>query len=54
VKAQLKYADKIGARYVIVLGDNELEKDEATLKRMSDGEQTPVALEAEAIKRNIQ
>jgi len=54
VKAQLKYADKIGAKYVIVLGDNELEKGEALLKRMSDGEQTPVALKAEEIRKNIQ
>lgn len=50
VKAQLKYADKIGAKYVIVLGDNELTAGEANLKRMSDGEQTPVRLAAAEIR----
>jgi len=36
LKAQMKYADKIGARYVLVVGDNELETGLATLKNMSD------------------
>ena len=44
VKAQMKYADKINAEYTVVLGDSELESGECTLKRMSDGETTPVAL----------
>ena len=34
LKAQMKYADKIGASYVLVVGDNELETGEATLKNM--------------------
>lgn len=37
VKAQLKYADKIGAEYVTVLGSSELESGECSLKKMSDG-----------------
>lgn len=49
VKSQLKYADKIGARYVLVLGGDELNKGEAKLKRMSDGNETTTALDADAI-----
>ena len=32
VKAQFKYSDKIDAKYTIVLGDDEIEKDLATLR----------------------
>jgi histidyl-tRNA synthetase len=38
VKAEMKYANKIGARYTIVIGDDELNAGKAKLKRMSDGE----------------
>ena len=37
VKAQFKYADKIGAKYVGVIGSAELEKGEMNVKRMDDG-----------------
>ena len=53
VKAQMKYADKVGARYVLVLGDDELSKSEAKLKRMSDGTETTTALNAEQIRNSI-
>lgn len=36
LKAQMKYADKIGAEYVLVVGDNELESGKALLKNMRD------------------
>lgn len=49
VKAQFKYADKIGARYVLTIGDEELREQIAKLKRMNDGEQWMVALNAEQI-----
>lgn len=42
LKAQFKYADKIGARFVAVIGENELQTGEAIIKRMSDGLQTAV------------
>lgn len=42
LKAQMKYADKIGAAYSIVLGDNELESGEAVLKNMKTGEKHTV------------
>ncbi|PWM73800.1 MAG: histidine--tRNA ligase [Bacillota bacterium] len=44
LKAQMKYADKIGAKHVIVLGDSELDCGEAEIKRMSDGEKRKVSL----------
>lgn len=44
VKAQMKYANKIGARYVIVIGDDERVKGEAVLKPMNGGEPKTVRL----------
>lgn len=37
LKAQFKYADKIGAEYVAVIGGEELVKGVAKVKRMADG-----------------
>lgn len=45
LKAQMKYADKIGAKYVMVLGDNEIEAGKAKVKNMKTGEQTEVSLD---------
>ena len=42
LKAQMKYADKIGAAYSLVLGDNELESGTAMLKNMKTGEKREV------------
>ncbi len=42
VKAQMKYADKIGAVCTAVLGDSELEEGAVTVKRMADGSQQKV------------
>ena len=44
LKPQMKYADKIGAKFVIVLGDNEIESGNAKLKNMATGEQTDITL----------
>ncbi|WP_034850026.1 histidine--tRNA ligase [Clostridium hydrogeniformans] len=38
VKAQMKYANKMGALYSMILGEDELNNKKANLKRMSDGE----------------
>ena len=38
LKAQLKYADKKKAKYVITIGDNEIESKKAPLKNMETGE----------------
>lgn len=45
IKAQMKYANKIGAKFVLVIGGNELESGEANLKFMETGEQFPVHLD---------
>ncbi|MFD0047902.1 histidine--tRNA ligase [Actinomycetes bacterium NPDC127524] len=45
-KAQFKSADRLGARYVAVLGDDELENDKINLKNMATGEQVEMALES--------
>lgn len=45
VKAQMKYADKIGARFSMVLGDNELSAGKAEIKNMQTGEKTSIPLD---------
>ena len=45
LKAQMKYANKIGASFVMVLGGNELAEKKAKLKNMETGEQTEIALD---------
>lgn len=38
LKAQMKFADKIGAKYTMVLGDNEIAEGKAKIKNMATGE----------------
>ena len=45
VKAQFKYADKIGAKYVAVIGGNELAEGKANVKCMADGTNEMVTFE---------
>ncbi|MBQ9770071.1 MAG: histidine--tRNA ligase [Clostridia bacterium] len=45
LKAQMRYANKIGAEFTLVLGDSELESGKAKLKRMETGEETEVELD---------
>ena len=49
VKAQMKYADKIGARYSMILGDNELAENQARLKNMQTGETVDIALDDDTL-----
>ena len=42
VKAQMKYANKTGAAYSVILGDNEIAEDSVKLKNMETGEEEPV------------
>ena len=46
LKAQMKFADKLGAEFTMVLGDNELEAGKARLKNMASGSETEVRLES--------
>ncbi len=45
IKAQFKYADKIGAEYVAVIGSDELSAGEVKVKKMQTGEETLVKLD---------
>ena len=49
-KAQMKYADKIGAKNLLVIGEEELKSNKAKIKNMATGEEKEVSLEAEEIK----
>ena len=42
LKGQMKYANKLGAQYTAVIGDDEVASGEITLKNMSTSEQTKV------------
>lgn len=44
LKPQMKYADRVGAAYTIVLGDMELSSGKAALKAMKTGEEYPISL----------
>ena len=44
LRAQMKYADKLGAKFTVVLGDNEVSEGIAKLKNMQTGEETEIAL----------
>ncbi len=45
LRAQMKYADKINAKYNVVIGDNEVDAKSAMLKDMATGEQNEISLE---------
>lgn len=52
-KSQMKYADKIGAKNLLVIGENELKSNIAKIKNMKSGEEKEVKLLVEDIKSNI-
>lgn len=45
VKAQMKYANKLGARFTVVLGDDDIAAGKVNVKNMDSGEQTEMALD---------
>lgn len=45
VKAQMKYANKIGSKSSIIIGADEIEKNRVNIKNMETGEQTEVELD---------
>ena len=47
LKAQMKYADKIGAKFTMVLGDNELQQGKAEMKNMKTGEKRKISISGE-------
>ncbi len=46
VKSQMKYADKLGTRYTMILGDNEIESGRVALRDMKNGESKDISLES--------
>ncbi|MEE1042976.1 MAG: histidine--tRNA ligase, partial [Clostridia bacterium] len=44
LKAQMKYADKIGAKYTVVIGEDEIKKGVVSVKNMLTGEQNETAV----------
>ena len=45
VRAQMKYADKLKAKFSVIIGDSELEAGKAALKDMKSGEQNDIPLD---------
>ena len=56
---KMKFADKIGAKFTVVLGDNEIETGKARLKDMAEGTEREIKVEelldelGEAIREQI-
>ncbi len=46
LKAQMKYADKMGFKYIVVIGDQEIESNKAVLKNMINGETKDISLDS--------
>ena len=46
LKAQMKYANKIGAKYTLIIGDSEIDAGRAQLRDMQSGDQTEVILDS--------
>lgn len=55
MKTQMKSADRLKAKYVLVIGDDEMEKESAMLKNLSNGEQqlVPWVQLVEQLKNSI-
>lgn len=54
VKAQMKYANKIGSRYSLIIGDDEIANDSAAVKNMETGEVSSIKLsELESFIKHI-
>ncbi|RII31273.1 MAG: histidine--tRNA ligase [Geobacter sp.] len=51
LKSQMRRADKLKARYSLVIGENEVNSGTGAMKRMEDGTQTELPLRAEDIMR---
>ena len=46
LKAQMKYANKLGADYTLIIGDSEIDNGKAQLRNMQTGEQSEVELDS--------
>ena len=48
LKAQMKYANKLGTKYLVVLGSNELEQGKGQIKNMETGNPFDIRLDSAA------
>ena len=53
LKAQFKYADKIGAKFVITIGEEEIKNNKAKLKYMKTGEEKDIFLNKDDIEKEL-
>ena len=53
LKAQLKYADKMLCKYVLIIGDDEIESNKAKLKEMETGSEVEISLDIDEIIKII-
>ncbi len=55
MKSQMRQADKSGARFVLILGEDELKSSSVTIKDMKSGEQNKVSLDniSGELKKNL-
>lgn len=53
LKAQMKYADKLSAKFSVVIGENEMNENCANVKNMSTGDLAETTLDAEHIKEIV-
>ena len=49
LKSQMRYANQIKSRFLMVVGDNEIQTKEAELKKLSTGESIKIKLDLEEI-----
>jgi len=54
MRSQMRYANALSARYALILGDREIERDVAALKPLDGGDQVEVPLDASAVGRAIE
>ena len=50
IKAQMREADKLGAKFVLIIGDDEISKGGAVLRNMATKEQSAVKFDDVAKK----
>jgi len=53
MKSQMREANRLGADFVLIIGDEEMKSNSVTLKRMKDGTQEQIPLRTEEILRNL-
>lgn len=54
IRSQMRKANRVGAKNVVVLGEEELKTGEITVKDMTDGKDMKIYLQADAILRTVQ